>query len=315
MSASAFELRRTAVTVADPEPVEPAATAVIATVQPAGVERRHPPLAASALTILATLLLGFAGYVGGIGHVVHARDQQLAYAELREQLANATAPTGQLSSTGSLLALGAPVALIEAPGLREVVLEGTTAEVLTSGPGHRRDTVLPGQPGTSVIMGRKAAFGGPFAALDDLRTGETVTVTTGQGVHRFTVVGVRRAGAPGPLPLAPGSSRLTLVTATGPTYLPSGVVRVDADLVSAVQPVAPRIPLAMGVAEQALRGDRSALLGVVLWGQALALAACLVTWLAARWGSRQAWVVGVPLLGALSLAVAHSAALLLPNLL
>lgn len=315
MSASAFEVRRTAVTVADPEPVEPAVATVVEATREVVVVRRTPPIAATSLSILAALLLGFAAYVGGIGHVVHARDQQLAFAELREQLANATAPTGQLSSSGSLLELGAPVALIEAPGIREVVLEGTTSGVLTSGPGHRRDTVLPGQPGTSVIMGRQAAFGGPFAAVGDLRVGEPVTVTTGQGVHKYTVTGIRRAGAAGPTPLTAAGSRITLVTATGPAYLPSGVLRVDADLVSEVQPAAPRVPIAMNKAEQALRGDRSVLIVLVLWGQALVLAACLVTWLAARWGARQAWVVGVPLLAVLGIAVAQSAAQLLPNLL
>ncbi|MCZ0981039.1 hypothetical protein O1L60_24275 [Streptomyces diastatochromogenes] len=30
-----------------------------------------------------------------------------------------------------------------------------------SGPGHRRDTALPGQPGASVIMGRQWGYGSP----------------------------------------------------------------------------------------------------------------------------------------------------------
>ena len=53
----------------------------------------------------------------------------------------------------------------------------------------------------------------------------------------------------------------------------------------------------------------------MLWGQALVAAAVAVTWAWARWGRWHGWVVGVPLLGALGVAVANQAVCLLPNLL
>ena len=280
--------------------------------------RREVPLAATALTILAALLLGFLGYLLVLSPVVHARAQSLAYADLREQLANAVAPLGQ-TRDGALLPLGSPVALLELPGsdVREVIREGTTSGVLAGGPGHRRDTVLPGQAGSSVVFGRRAAYGGPFSGLGDLRPGQRLSVITGQGRQDFRVIGVRRAGDPLPAPLAAGAARLTLVTASGPAYVPDGTLRVDADLIGPVQPAGPR-PLTaalLGSAESPLQGDPSVLTTLVLWGQALALGACGVVWARVRWGLRQAWVVGVPLLTGLGLAVAHSAAQLLPNLL
>ncbi|MFD1273890.1 sortase domain-bontaining protein [Streptomyces kaempferi] len=75
----------------------------------------------------------------------------------------------QTDQQGDLLAPGTPVALIDIPAahLHQVVLEGTDSGVLTDGPGHRRDTPLPGQSGTSVLMGRAAAYGGPSAASTD----------------------------------------------------------------------------------------------------------------------------------------------------
>jgi len=304
MTTSAYGVYRTAA-AAQPAPAEQPLVVTRTVV------RSRSPLAATSATILAALLLGFAAYVGVIGTVVHARAQQLAYATLREQLANGTAPLGQIAAGGQPVPLGAPVALLDGPGLHEVIREGTTAGVLTGGPGHRRDTPLPGQPGTCLIYGRAAAFGGPFGGIAALRPGVQLTVTTGQGRHTYRVTGVRRAGDPLP-PASP--ARITLVTASGPAFLPSGALRVDADLTSTAVPMAPLRPVALTPAERPLAGDSGALLGLVLWGQALVVAACLVVWMTVRWGRRQAWLVGVPILAALGIAVAASAAQLLPNL-
>lgn len=280
--------------------------------------RRPGSVPATALTLLAAVLLGFVGYLLALSPIVHARQQSLAYAQLRAELANAVAPLGQ-TRDGTLLPLGTPVALLELPGggVREVVREGTTAGVLTGGPGHRRDTVLPGQPGTSVVLGRRAAFGGPFSDLARLQVGRIIVVTTGQGRFDYRVTGLRRAGDPLPQPVAAGGGRLTLVTATGPAYLPDGVLRVEAELISPAQPAPPRVLSAalLEAPERPLKGDPSVLVPVVLWGQGLALAACGVVWARHRWGLRQAWLVGVPVVSALGAAVAHYASQLLPNLL
>ncbi|MEW1719859.1 class E sortase [Streptomyces sp. NPDC093109] len=273
----------------------------------------------AALSILAALLLGFVANLGPLGDLRHGRDQQVAHATLREQLANATAPVGPRTQEGEQLALGDPVALLEirSLGLREVIEEGTTSEVLTSAPGHRRDTVLPGQPGISLVMGRQAAYGGPFAHLDEVRAGDEITVTTGQGKHTYRVLGIRRAGDPQPPALAAGAGRLTLITGAGRPFLPGGLLRVDADLVSAAQPAAAPLYSAgsLPADEKPMAGMEGAWLSLVLWGQLLLLAGAALAWLRARAGRREAWVIGVPVLGALGLVVADRAAELLPNLL
>jgi sortase A len=45
------------------------------------------------------------------------------------------------------------------------VVEGTASSDLLDGPGHLRSTVLPGQVGTSVVMGRAKTYGAPFGAI------------------------------------------------------------------------------------------------------------------------------------------------------
>lgn len=271
------------------------------------------------LSIVALLMLGFVAHLTLVSQLRYARSQQIAYADFRAELANGTAPVGQKGPDGALLAPGTAVAVLDIPAIdvHAVVLEGTAADVLTAGPGHRRDTVLPGQAGTSVIMGRRAAYGGPFRDLGALRAGDVVTVTTGQGRHAYQVIGVRRPGDKAPLPAEAAAGRLTLITADGHRYLPNDLLRVDAELTSPTQQTPARVfgPRSLPRAEQAGRTDPAAWTPVVLWGQALLLAALGVAWARVRWGRWQAWIVGVPVLAALGASTADQVARLLPNLL
>lgn len=266
--------------------------------------------------ILAVLLLGFALEMQFGSALHHGRVQHVAYAKLREQLALATAPIGPVDVNGRLLRPGAPIAVLDAPvaGIHEVLLEGTAGAVLQGGPGHRRDTVLPGQSGTSVVFGRQATYGGPFGRLGRLRPGDIITVTTGQGRSRFSVIDSRRPGDLEPPALAQAGSRLTLVTADGSAFLPSGPLFVDADLTSPLRatPGAPYIPL--GANEQILAPDRLALVSLVLWSQLALALVLLCTWSVVRWGRWQTWLVAVPVLGSVGVAVADQAGRLLPNL-
>ena len=94
---------------------------------------------------------------------------------------------------------GTPVAALSIPRLgldQAVVVEGTSAQDLTLGPGHRRDTVLPGQTGVSVIYGRRVSFGGPFEHLMQLQVGDVITTTTGQGRGALPRLVLRRRDAP-----------------------------------------------------------------------------------------------------------------------
>ncbi|GAA4691905.1 sortase domain-containing protein [Phytohabitans rumicis] len=281
-----------------------------------------------ALSILAALTLGFVVHLTLVSQLQYARNQQTAFSDFRAELARGTAPVGQTrveyadgaeNGRERLVDPGSAVAVLRIPavGLRTVVFEGTSGDVLRNGPGHRRDTVLPGQSGTSVVMGRRAAYGGPFLDLDLLLPGDAVIVTTGQGEHTYRVTGLRRPGDPAPPALAAGQGRLTLVTADGDPFIPQDLLRVDADLVTPAQPAPARKFGAASLpgAEAAMAIDPGAWTPLMLWGQALLLATLAVTYLRNRWGGWQAWIVGAPVLGALGLAIADQAARLLPNLL
>jgi LPXTG-site transpeptidase (sortase) family protein len=277
-------------------------------------------LASTTLLLLSAVVFFFAAYIGAISSLHHARAQLTAYANFRRDLAQATAPVAATSPDDpkKLLAPGTAVALLAIPRIkvREVVFEGTAGSILEDGPGHLRTTPMPGQAGTSVLMGRATTYGGPFGQLSKLNPGDILTVTTGQGVSTFRVLGVRRGGDPYPAQLAAGAGRLTLTTADGSPLLPAGVLRVDADLISPALPTPPN-PVTrhdLSSAELALGTDQLAWMPLVLCGQALVAAAVLIAWTRLRWGRWQVWAVSVPVLAFLSVATADQIARLLPNL-
>jgi sortase A len=282
--------------------------------------RERPPLPAAISVIVrasiacAVLAAALVGYALWISALPQARAQQELYGQLRDELAQATAPLG-----GDIKA-GEPVALLEAPtiGLSQVVVEGTGSTQLRAGPGHRRDTPLPGQPGISHVYGHASAFGAPFRSIVQLRPGETITVTTGQGQFSYHVAAVRRAGDPGPAAMPKGHSRMTLATAEGggwrAGWAPDKVVYVDALLDGETQLPPPGRPTTISTAEWPMQGDPDALLPLILWLWVLVAAALTATWARARWGGAQVWVVGVPVLLAGLWGVLENLTQLLPNL-
>jgi LPXTG-site transpeptidase (sortase) family protein len=254
-----------------------------------------------------------------IGGLQQRAAQERKFDHFRSQLATGTPPIGQADNDNRAIAIGAPVAYLEIPeiGLRQVVVAGTTASALFSGPGLRRDTVLPGQAGATIIMARRATFGGPFSKIDQLEAGDEIAITTGQGEFEYEVVGVRREGDPVPAPAEAGSSRLVLATADGRPYLPDGVLRVDADLVGPAVVGPPRAFSAATLpsSEQFMGIDTSTLWALALWIQVLIALSLGAVWAWHRWGHAQAWVVFLPPLLLVGLAAAGQVARLLPNLL
>ena len=122
------------------------------------------------LTLLAVAILGFVGYLYYLSGVQEARAQTTLYARLQGELGGATAPTGPaipghpVSPSSDAAVPGDPIALLDIPaiGISDmVIVEGTSPENLTLGPGHLRDTPFPGQAGISVVFGRRATFGSP----------------------------------------------------------------------------------------------------------------------------------------------------------
>src|SRR5512146_149216 len=288
--------------------------------QPPGGPGAVRQVIGGALVTLSVCLIGFVVWLAFGSKLYYERVQHDTYAIFRGPLAAATAPTGPTDPfhPDRLLVLGTPVAVLEIPQihLRAVVLEGTTGQVLEGGPGHLRDTQMPGQRGVSVVLGRRAAYGGPFSLLATLQPGDSITVTTGQGTSQYQVIDLRRPGDPTPQPVAADGGRLILVTADGTPFAPSGQLYVDADLTSKPFDTPLMVLTAQNLlpAENAMGTDSRAWVPLVLWGILLVGAASLASWLSRAWGRWQAWLIAVPVLGYLALVVADEVTRLLPNI-
>lgn len=284
-----------------------------------------PSLSARALlarSVLVTLLLAaltLALQLTAISGLQQRAAQQRLFDSFRASLAQGTAPVGPVDLEGRALAPGSPVALVEIPalGLRQVVVEGTSGTNLFAGPGHRRDSPLPGQAGVSIIMGRQATFGGPFARLDELEAGDLIRATTGQGAFEFRVEGVRREGDPLPAPPGPGDGRLLLATAGGRPLVPNAVLRVDAGLEDEAQPGPPPLFSSsnLPVSEQMMASDSTGLWRLAGWLQAALAVGVAAVWAWHRWGRAQAWIAFFPAFLFVGVHVSNNTAELLPNLL
>jgi sortase A len=283
-----------------------------------GSRRTRSPLemmVAWGLAALSLLTAWFVFYTLIASSLQHGHDQAVLYSQLREGLATATTPIGGQITPGK------PVALLDMPsaGLRnEVIVEGTAPRDLMNGPGHKRDTPLPGQAGYSQIFGRAKLFGGPFHRVPEAQVGDVITVTTGEGIAKYVVARVRHTGDPFLPPLAAGKGRLTLVTSESggwrSGWAPSRAVFVDAMLQGEAFPTPPGRLSYVPDAEAAMGTDAGALFVLVLWLPVLIIGAVAVVWAMERWGRWQTWIVGVPVILAGLWGVSQTAAQLLPNL-
>ncbi len=275
-----------------------------------------PTLVRAALMMVCAVSCLFVAYLVLVTPLQQRSAQQRLYDRFRGDLARGTAP---ISASGLEGRSGDPVAYLEIPsiGLRQVVVEGTSGATLASGPGHRRDTALPGLAGTSVVMGRRWTHGSPFRDLSELHEGALVHVTSGAGVIDYRVRGVRRSGESAPRPVGSDRSRLVLATAEGGPFFPSGVVLVDADSVE--PPLGSARPAvaagSLTSAERPMGTDGSTLWRLSLWLEALVAAVLAAAWGWRRWHPAKTWIVALPAVALVGYEVAGEASRLLPNLL
>ncbi|MEY9863240.1 sortase A [Catenulispora sp. GAS73] len=262
-------------------------------------------MVSTSASLLAVLLLGWAVYAFGLSGLQEQHSQAAMYRALAQQLATATAPVAPAPD-------GAPLMILDIPRLglhQTVVVEGTTGADLARGPGHVRYTVLPGQPGVSVLMGRRATFGAPFAGLPRLRIGDKINITTGEGSYTYTV----NAFGQGSKPVVDAfPDRLVLATGDS-TWIPTHAIyvgaRLDGQAGAGSGQTGARTDL-----DKPLASDTDAWPALQLWALALAFAVVATVALAVLWNRRAAYLSMAPVLAALLWCVYENATVLLPNL-
>ena len=107
---------------------------------------------------------------------------------------------------------GSAVARLTIPeiGMAVTVVEGTSANDLSIGPGHIPTTALPGEPGNIGIAGHRDTM---FRPLRLIHTGQLINLTTRRGQDQYRVVSTAIVDPTDIQVLKPlGKDTLTLVT-------------------------------------------------------------------------------------------------------
>jgi len=76
---------------------------------------------------------------------------------------------------------------IDRIGLNIVVIQGTDTASLEKGPGHYRNTPLPGQPGTVAIAGHRTTYLAPFRHIDEIQNGDEIRLEMPYAAFTYTV--------------------------------------------------------------------------------------------------------------------------------
>ena len=131
-------------------------------------------------------------------------------------------------------AAGAPVGILSIPKIAVsiVVVEGTSAEQLRSGPGHYPGTPLPGEAGNVAIAGHRTTYLHPFYDLNELTPGDPIDILTGQGLFEYRVTTSRAVDPTDVAVVAPTASPMLTLTTCNPKYSASQRLVVQATLVS-----------------------------------------------------------------------------------
>jgi sortase A len=267
-----------------------------------------------------------------VSPVEHYVSQHTLYSQLRLTLAEGSIPVGSANAKGIPTKAGTPIAMMSAPGIgidHEVVVEGSGAAQTAQGIAHRRDTVYPCQMGSSVLLARDGAFGGVGLRWRALQPGDTFTMTMGQGACTYRVLDKRNAGDAAPAAPTGTQGRLVLTTGDGLPFMPSGVTRIDAQLITdGYKHSVSSVPTsAVPSTEQAMGSQLHAALhnepgtdlatpfGMILLLEVLVACGIAAAWLWKRWGRWETWIVATPVIGTISLLIASAdTTWFLPNL-
>jgi len=262
------------------------------------------------LTGMGALLLLFFTYLYVFTPLTHGRDQHRL---LQSLVGNRRAVYSLVAH--QLPAEGKPIGILTIPALhqREVIVMGTSSADLQQGPGLMAHTVVPGDPGNSVIAGRRATYGAPFASLGTLVRGDRVDVVDGAGRFTFRVTSVRQLSG-GQADAAPvrGQAWLTLVTSNSALDASGHLIVVAKAAVSSdVTGSLPRSRYDTTLA--GLGGDPAAGILALLWGVAFVVGLGAALYAIRR--SRQVWLpymFATPVLLACGLFACESLARCLP---
>jgi len=259
---------------------------------------------------IGILIVGFMLNVFVVSDIAHERAQRLLYAEFRSDLKNGAAPVDSPVSPGT------PVAIIKIPKMDvdEVVVEGTSSRDLQRGVGHLRSSALPGQYGTSVLIGRRTSFGGVFGDIGSLESGDEIQIVSAQGTTTYRVASKEVLGGEDAGAFAPAGNALRLVTSAS-TFGTSKRLSVLALAEKGTAfPVGTKAVIApVSLDELGANMNHQNAGSLLVWLQILAVVLAGAIWVVSRWGLRSAWPMVAPVVLVMLYVVSNQLIEILPS--
>jgi sortase A len=260
--------------------------------------------------VLLVLMVGLFVFAKFFTPMSENRSQALLEKEFVPALLNGIAPVGYPIEAGASIAL----LEIEDIDVRRVVVEGTRAEDLAKGPGHLVGSAIPGQPGTSAILGRSSRYGSAFARLDELQAGQEITVTTAQGEHTYEVVDSTVRSANDSAAFTGERNMLLLITGVGGAS-PDQRLVVRALLTSTVFPAgAAATEVKTTTAELGLEGSTESPMQLAIWLFLLLFLLISLIPMTDKIGKRVTWLIALPILAVALFQVWQHATLMYPSI-
>jgi sortase A len=170
------------------------------------------PYATRKVASLALVILGIAllGYVGSEYWGMY-RSQKSLEAEWERQTAAVSTPEHPVISPEMMLTR----VVIPKIGLDAIVVEGASRKALSEGPGHMKETAMPGENGNVVITGHRDTF---FRHIYELVKGDHIQVRRNGKTFTYEVTGKKIVMPDDVSVIRPTQDpRLTLITCY-PTY-------------------------------------------------------------------------------------------------
>lgn len=134
------------------------------------------------LSLLLVLIgIGLLGYVASEYWGMYHSQQKLEM-EWQRQAALVNVPGAPKLTADDLLTR----VVIPKINLDAIVVEGVSYKDLSKGPGHIKDTAMPGEPGNAVISGHRDTF---FRHIYELSKGDEIQIRRDGKVFRYEVTG------------------------------------------------------------------------------------------------------------------------------
>lgn len=199
-----------------------------------------------ALITAGVVVLLFVAYqLWGTGLAERASQDKLrrqASAQSAQSANNPPSTTPAKAPTPQVVApAGEAIAHLVIPkiGVDKYVVDDVSTSQLRKGPGHYKETPLPGQAGNAAIAGHRTTYGAPFYRLNELQPGDQILVTTRAGQFNYTVTESKVVKPTDVSVLdATPDNRLTLTTCT-PRFSASNRLVVISRMTTAPSPARP----------------------------------------------------------------------------